>query len=49
MGAYPLDVWIQIFITTYVLKFVVAVFAAPYAYAAKRITPLDERSENNAG
>jgi len=31
------------------LKFVVAVFSAPYAYAAKRITPLDERSENNAG
>ncbi|MEH6972085.1 queuosine precursor transporter, partial [Bacillus sp. JJ675] len=49
IGKYPFDVWVQIFITTYVLKFVVALFAAPYAYAAKRITPMDEGGEKDAG
>ncbi|MDA1475404.1 queuosine precursor transporter [Bacillus changyiensis] len=48
LGTYPFAIWIEIFITTYVFKFVVALFATPYAYLAKRMTPLDERSERDA-
>ncbi|APJ11426.1 queuosine precursor transporter [Bacillus safensis] len=43
LGTYPFHVWIEIFITTYVIKFIVAAIGTPYAYAAKRMVPLDER------
>ncbi|ASN05552.1 queuosine precursor transporter [Virgibacillus necropolis] len=34
-GQYPFDVWLEIFITTYVIKFVVALIDTPFMYIAK--------------
>ncbi|MBT2582099.1 queuosine precursor transporter [Planococcus sp. ISL-109] len=42
-GVFPFDVWIQIFISTYVLKFIVSVLGTPFGYMAKKIRPLDEK------
>ncbi|ALS78560.1 MULTISPECIES: queuosine precursor transporter [Planococcus] len=42
-GVFPFDVWIQIFISTYVLKFIVSVMATPFGYLAKIIKPIDEK------
>lgn len=44
-GVFPFDVWIQIFISTYVLKFIVSVLDTPFGYLAKKITPLDEKED----
>ena len=43
MGVYPADIWISIFISTYVLKFLVSIVGTPFGYMAKRITPMDEK------
>ncbi len=43
LGVYPTDVWISIFISTYVLKFLVSIVGTPFGYLAKRITPMDEK------
>ena len=43
IGVYPTDVWISIFISTYVLKFLVSIVGTPFGYMAKRITPVDEK------
>ncbi|WP_142826364.1 queuosine precursor transporter [Planococcus soli] len=42
-GVFPFDVWLQIFISTYVLKFIVSVLDTPFGYLAKRIKPIDEK------
>lgn len=42
-GVFPFDVWIQIFVSTYVLKFIVSVLDTPFGYLAKRINPIDEK------
>ena len=42
-GVYPFDIWLQIFISTYVLKFIVSVMDTPFGYLAKWITPNDEK------
>lgn len=42
-GVFPFDVWIQIFISTYILKFIVSVLDTPFGYIAKAITPIDEK------
>ncbi|MDX1807876.1 MAG: queuosine precursor transporter, partial [Paenisporosarcina sp.] len=42
LGVYPTDVWISIFISTYVLKFLVSIVGTPFGYLAKRIIPVDE-------
>lgn len=34
-GQYPFDVWLEIFITTYVIKFIVAIIDTPFMYIAK--------------
>lgn len=34
-GQYPFEVWLEIFITTYVIKFVVAIIDTPFMYIAK--------------
>ncbi|MGG4491871.1 queuosine precursor transporter [Metabacillus idriensis] len=36
---YPFSVWIQIFITTYLIKFAVAIIDTPFAYLAKKMKP----------
>lgn len=36
LGVYPFDEWIQIFITTYLLKFIIAALDTPFGYIAKR-------------
>ncbi len=36
-GLYPFDVWLEIFLTTYFIKFIVAAMDTPFMYAAKRI------------
>ncbi|WP_214801803.1 queuosine precursor transporter [Exiguobacterium sp. ERU656] len=35
----PFDIWWQIFLTTYVAKFVIAWLATPFMYIAKRMNP----------
>lgn len=45
-GVFPFDVWIQIFISTYVLKFIVSVMGTPFGYMAKKIRPFDEKEES---
>lgn len=42
-GVFPFDIWVQIFISTYVLKFIVSVLDTPFGYIAKKIRPLDEK------
>ncbi|AQQ53543.1 queuosine precursor transporter [Planococcus lenghuensis] len=42
-GTFPFDVWIQIFVSTYVLKFIVAALDTPFGYFAKKIKPIDEK------
>ncbi|RNF40455.1 queuosine precursor transporter [Planococcus salinus] len=42
-GVYSFDIWLQIFISTYVLKFIVSVLDTPFGYIAKRIKPIDEK------
>ncbi|MFZ3579348.1 queuosine precursor transporter [Virgibacillus sp. DJP39] len=34
-GQYPFDIWLEIFFTTYVIKFIVALIDTPFMYAAK--------------
>lgn len=41
LGIFPLEEWIQIFITTYLLKFIVAVLDTPFGYIAKRFPVKD--------
>lgn len=41
LGVFPLEEWIQIFITTYLLKFIVAVLDTPFGYIAKRFPVKD--------
>lgn len=45
-GVYSLDIWFQIFISTYVLKVIISFLDTPFGYLAKRITPLDEKKES---
>lgn len=47
-GVYPFDVWLQIFISTYVLKFIVSVLDTPFGYIAKALKPLDEETATPA-
>ncbi|ANU23135.1 queuosine precursor transporter [Planococcus donghaensis] len=42
-GVFPFDVWLQIFFSTYVLKFIVSILDTPFGYLAKMITPIDEK------
>ncbi|MCA0970401.1 queuosine precursor transporter [Halobacillus litoralis] len=35
-GLYPVDVWFEIFLTTYLIKFLVAAMDTPFLYIAKR-------------
>ncbi|MBD1381629.1 queuosine precursor transporter [Metabacillus arenae] len=37
LGVYPFSEWIQIFITTYLIKFLVALLDTPFAYMVKRM------------
>ena len=43
LGILPTDIWLNVFISTYVLKFIVSIIGTPFGYLAKRITPLDEK------
>jgi uncharacterized integral membrane protein (TIGR00697 family) len=36
LGVFPMEDWIQIFFTTYVLKFLIAILDTPFGYMAKR-------------
>ncbi|MGB6408026.1 MAG: queuosine precursor transporter, partial [Planococcus donghaensis] len=42
-GVFPFDIWLQIFFSTYVLKFIVSILDTPFGYLAKMITPIDEK------
>jgi queuosine precursor transporter len=42
LGVFPFHEWVQIFITTYVLKWIVAVLDTPFGYIAKRMQPASE-------
>lgn len=43
LGVLPMDVWLSVFISTYVLKFLVSIIGTPFGYMAKRLTPIDEK------
>lgn len=43
--ALPFDIWWQIFVTTYLAKFVIAWFATPFMYIAKRMHPKSSKSD----
>lgn len=43
-GQYPFDVWLEIFFTTYVIKFVVAIIDTPFMYIAKFMHKEDKKS-----
>ncbi|SFA74543.1 hypothetical protein SAMN04488072_101358 [Lentibacillus halodurans] len=36
-GEYPFSVWLEIFLTTYIIKFMVALMDTPFMYAAKHM------------
>ncbi|SFF61196.1 hypothetical protein SAMN05216353_10377 [Halobacillus alkaliphilus] len=36
LGLYPFEVWLEIFLTTYIIKFIVAAIDTPFLYAAKK-------------
>ncbi|MBN8190678.1 queuosine precursor transporter [Bacillus sp. NTK074B] len=36
LGEYPMDVWFEIFITTYLLKWIISLMDTPFGYIAKR-------------
>ncbi|MEC3885906.1 queuosine precursor transporter [Halobacillus litoralis] len=36
-GLYPFEIWIEIFITTYIIKFIVAAMDTPFFYMAKKM------------
>lgn len=40
-GVYPFDVWLEIFVTTYVIKFIVAALDTPFFYIAKKMKHTD--------
>ncbi|SER64551.1 queuosine precursor transporter [Salisediminibacterium halotolerans] len=40
-GWYPLDVWLEILLTTYVIKFIVSVIDTPFIYIARWLNPRD--------
>jgi len=44
-GVYPAGVWLQILITTYVFKFVIAVAGTPVLYIARRFRHADSGAE----
>ncbi|RIW33080.1 VUT family protein [Bacillus salacetis] len=41
MGEFPFDIWVQIFLTTYILKWIVALIDTPFGYLAKRMNVKD--------
>jgi len=46
IGWQPADVIVDIFITTYIIKVIVAMLDTPFVYMMKRITPLTTLDEN---
>ncbi|MGR9049978.1 queuosine precursor transporter [Halobacillus faecis] len=36
-GLYPFEIWLEIFITTYIIKFIVAALDTPFFYMAKKM------------
>lgn len=44
-GTYPMDVFISILLTTYLFKVIVALLDTPFAYLARKITPLEEENK----
>lgn len=40
-GAYPFDVFVSILVTTYLFKVIVALLDTPFAYLARKITPIE--------
>ncbi|MCP3738855.1 queuosine precursor transporter [Rossellomorea sp. BNER] len=38
LGEFPPEVWIEIFLTTYILKWIVSILDTPFGYIAKRFT-----------
>ncbi|WP_019241922.1 MULTISPECIES: queuosine precursor transporter [Bacillus] len=45
IGVYPFEIWVEIFITTYILKFIVSVLDTPFGYIAKRFKFKEEMKE----
>ena len=45
-GLYSIDIWLEILLTTYVLKWIVAVLDTPFIYLAMRLKPADAQPNN---
>lgn len=45
LGVYEFNVWVEIFITTYLLKFIVSVLDTPFGYIAKRFKFEEEQDQ----
>lgn len=41
-GSYPTDVFFSILFTTYLFKVIVALLDTPFAYLARKISPIEE-------
>lgn len=41
-GLYPIEVWLEIVITTYVMKWLVVVLDNPFIYVAKKMKPIED-------
>ncbi len=41
-GTYPTEVFFSVLITTYIFKAIVAIIDTPFAYMARKITPMEE-------
>lgn len=48
-GVFPLDVFLEILMTTYLFKAVVAVLDTPFIYLARRLRPVNEHGEAALG
>ncbi|KQL57109.1 MULTISPECIES: queuosine precursor transporter [Bacillaceae] len=42
LGVYSMDIWFEIALTTYLMKFIVSVLAMPFIYWARSIKPLQD-------
>ncbi|TVQ98557.1 MAG: VUT family protein [Desulfovibrionales bacterium] len=49
LGMFPMEVWIQIVISTYLIKLLVAVLDTPFMYLAARFRPRDVAASADSG
>ncbi|MBM7584275.1 putative integral membrane protein (TIGR00697 family) [Bacillus pakistanensis] len=43
LGEFPFEIWVEIFLTTYILKWIVSILDTPFGYIAKRFTFVEDK------